>query len=192
MDRVPEDHTGGMICGTRGRTSALAGVALSATLLLAACSTSGSDGASAGSRTASPAAVADGPLADLGFTAQTVDGTAFDGRQLAGKPTVLWFWAPWCATCRAQSGGVQALAEKYAGRVNVVGVGGLDSSDAIVDYAREVTGPIQLIDPEGKLWRHFGIRAQSSYLVLDGTGHIKEQGYLDDPVLAAVVRGLVA
>ena len=34
-----------------------------------------------------------GPAA-LEFQGGTVDGAAFDGRELAGAPTVLWFWAP--------------------------------------------------------------------------------------------------
>jgi thiol-disulfide isomerase/thioredoxin len=46
-------------------------------------------------------------LADLlNFTARTVTGATFDGRRLSGKPVVLWFWAPWCPTCRAQAGWV--------------------------------------------------------------------------------------
>lgn len=30
----------------------------------------------------------------LGFTATTLDGSTLDTATLAGKPTVLWFWAP--------------------------------------------------------------------------------------------------
>ena len=37
--------------------------------------------------------------AALAFRATTVDGTAFAGAELAGKKTVLWFWAPWCTVC---------------------------------------------------------------------------------------------
>ncbi len=190
-----------MTLGTHRRTSALAGLALASALLLGACSTADSTVADANASGSSSGAhqtdatgsdAADGPVADLGFTGQTVDGESFEGASLADKPTVLWFWAPWCSTCRAQSAGVQALAEEYDGRVNVVGVGGLDDSSAIVDYAREVPGPLQLVDPDGAIWRHFGVRAQSSYLVLDADGHVLENGYLDDQVLADLVSNLVA
>lgn len=30
----------------------------------------------------------------LAFRGSTVDGAAFDGAELAGRPVVLWFWAP--------------------------------------------------------------------------------------------------
>ena len=37
----------------------------------------------------------------LTFTATTVSGTAFNSKVLLGnKPSVLWFWAPWCAICQ--------------------------------------------------------------------------------------------
>jgi thiol-disulfide isomerase/thioredoxin len=59
------------------------------------------------------------------FTGDTLEGSSFDGAQLAGKPAVLWFWAPWCPTCRAQAPAVSRLAERYEGDVNVLSVGGL-------------------------------------------------------------------
>ena len=186
-----------MILRTHRRTSALAGLALGTALVLGACSTAGSTvsdtsaGAGSGSGSGAAAAV-DGPVADLAFTGETLAGESFNGEQLAGKPTVLWFWAPWCSTCRAQSPGVQALAKKYDGRVNVVGVGGLDDTSAIVDYASGLEGPLHLIDPDGAIWRHFGVRAQSSYLVIDADGRVRENGYLDDQVLADLVSDLVA
>lgn len=124
------------------------------------------------------------------FTGETLEGATFDGRTLAGKPTVLWFWAPWCPTCRAQAPGVSRLAEQYDDRVNVVGVGGLSDATDIRDFAAQVEGPLHLIDVDGALWRHFGVRAQSTYLVLDATGGIVADGYLDDPVLAAQVAEL--
>lgn len=128
----------------------------------------------------------------LGFTGETIDGSSFDGKQLAGKPTVFWFWAPWCPTCRAQAPGVSRIAEEYDGRVNVVGVGGLSSAADIRDFASQVDGPLHLIDEEGALWRHFGVQAQSTYLVLNAEGAIVADGYLDDHVLAAQVDELAS
>ncbi|MDH2393959.1 redoxin family protein, partial [Streptomyces sp. HNM0663] len=32
-----------------------------------------------------------------------MDGKPFDAKTLAGKPAVLWFWAPWCPTCKGQA-----------------------------------------------------------------------------------------
>ncbi len=126
------------------------------------------------------------------FSAETVAGEAFDGAALAGKPTVLWFWAPWCPTCRAQIEGVSTLADANAGTVNVVGVGGLDESAAIDDFADDVSSQevVQLSDPDGGVWRHFGVTTQSSYVVVDAGGAIVSQGYLDDDELVSVVADL--
>ena len=64
----------------------------------------------------------------LDFSAETVAGDAFKGASLAGKPAVLWFWAPWCPTCRGQIDGVSALVDEYGDKVAFVGVGSLDQA----------------------------------------------------------------
>lgn len=163
------------------RVRTVAGLVLAAVLLLAGCGTPDGGGGDS-SASADPGR--------LSFSAVTVDGATFDGPELAGKPAVLWFWAPWCPTCRAQAGGVTRLAEEYAGRVNVIGVGGLGDVEDIRAYARQVDGPVQLIDPEGAVWRHFGVTAQSTYVVLDAEGAVVASGYLDDHVLADKVAEL--
>ncbi len=166
------------------RFKTIAAAVLGAVLVLSSCSAQGDDSAPADTS----ATAVDG--ADLSFTGETLAGEAFDGAELAGKPAVLWFWAPWCPTCRAQAGGVSALAQKYGDDVNVVGVGGLAAPGDIEEFARTVDGPTHLVDPEGAIWRHFGVTAQSTYLVIDGDGQILADGYLDDPVLAEKVAEL--
>lgn len=127
----------------------------------------------------------------LEFSAQTLDGKEFDGAQLAGTPTVLWFWAPWCPTCHAQVSGVEAVAAEYDGKVNVVGVGGLSDAADIRDFAEGVAGPTHLIDEEGSVWKHFGIAAQSTYVLLDAEGTVIKDGYLDNEALEKAVAELV-
>ncbi len=132
-----------------------------------------------------------GEQVDLAFTGETLGGATFDGAQLEGKPAVLWFWAPWCPTCRAQAPAVSELATTYSGEVSVVGVGGLADEADIRDYADGVEGPTHLIDPDGVLWRHFKVTAQSTYVVVDADGTLVTEGYLDDGVLARTVADLV-
>lgn len=162
------------------RSRTVIGLLLATILLLSGCAATAEEtGDGSGSGTGS-----------LDFTGERLDGTAYDGRQLAGKPTVLWFWAPWCPTCQAQVGQVEEIAEKYAGRVNVVGVGGLADPADIKDFASQVDGPVHLIDEEGGTWRHFGVTAQSTYVVLDADGVVVIEGYLDDDELSAQVAEL--
>jgi thiol-disulfide isomerase/thioredoxin len=159
-----------------------------ALLALAGCAGEGPGGATGGASASQESQA----TADLAFVGETADGTRFSGEQLVGKPAVLWFWAPWCPTCRAQSAGVTRLAQQYAGQVNVVGVGGLGDVRDIRDYAGQVDALTHLIDPEGALWRHFGVTAQSTYVVLDANGIVVAEGYLDDRALAEMVAELAA
>ncbi len=188
----------------------LAPAAVVLALVLSGCGTAGTADTAGDPASGSTAAATDGPstagepapdeaevastqvAAPYDFTAETVGGEAFDGAVLQGKPTVLWFWAPWCPTCRAQIDGVSTLAQANAGAVNVVGVGGLDESAAIDDFADDVPSEevVQLSDPDGGVWRHFGVTTQSSYVVLDAEGATVAQGYLDDDELVSVVADL--
>lgn len=179
--------------GALTSTRRLAGLVALLVLLVSACGTgepnatadetATDDTSTSTSKTAVPAV--------LDFTSETVDGEPFDGATLVGKPTVFWFWAPWCPTCRAQISGVGELAETYGDEVNVVGVGSLDEREAIEGFAAEVSPEVTLLaDPDGAVWREFGVTAQSTYLVLDEAGTEQASGYLDDAELAALVEDL--
>ncbi len=165
------------------RLKIFAGLLLAAMLAVSGCAGFGNDTQS-GSRSSSSAV-------SLEFTGQDLAGKPYDGERLAGKPTVLWFWAPWCPTCRAQAGRVETIAQEYAGRANVVGVGGLAEASDIRDFARQVEGPTHLIDEGGAIWRHFHVTAQSTYVILDADGGVVSEGYLDDDALSAQVAELV-
>jgi len=176
-------------------------------LLLASCATdtaaeppaagptsSGSGDADADARVTGTASRAAGTevAAVYDFSGTTIDGGSFEGSSLQGAPAVLWFWAPWCPTCRGQVDGVTALAERHDGEVSVIGVGGLDDAGAIADFAEEHDmGIPHLQDPDGAVWRHFGITAQSAYVVLDADGVVVAEGSLGDEELAAEVAELV-
>lgn len=123
---------------------------------------------SASARASSPAATT--IPASLQFTGTTVDGRPFDGATLAGKPVLLWFWAPWCPTCRGQVDDVQAVARDYSDRVTVLGVGSLDDAKAIERFAADAPGMTHLSDDSGAVFRHFQITQQSSFVLLDRRG----------------------
>ncbi|MET8153775.1 peroxiredoxin family protein [Actinoplanes sp. NPDC049668] len=139
------------------------------------------------SSTTGPAATGTAPSATgavpstLAFTARTVSGAEFDGATLAGRPTVLWFWAPWCPTCAGQAKGVKATAEQLAGKVNVVGVGGLDDESAMRRFIGEwkLDGVPHLSDEAGAVWRKFAVTSQSTFVLLDSRGAVVHKGVLN-------------
>ncbi len=167
-----------------GAMRPLAVLSLLMSIFLAACGTAVTESAD---KVTSGAGI---PVS-LDFAAQTVAGEGFEGSSLAGKPTVFWFWAPWCPTCRSQIPAVSDLAQEHGDAVNVVGVGSLDDGEAIAGFADQVGADVvQLADPEGAVWRHFAVTAQSTYLVLDADGNQVAKGYLDDAELADMVDQL--
>lgn len=109
--------------------------------------------------------------ASLRFTGTTTTGQEFDGADLRGRPVLLWFWAPWCPTCRSQLPEVNELATTYQGKLQVVAVGSLDSADAISGFADDIDpDTVRLSDTQGSIWKHFRVTEQSSYVVLDAEG----------------------
>lgn len=119
-------------------------------------------------------------VADLDFRMATLDGSTFEGQSLAGKPAVLWFWAPWCPTCAAEAPQVNAAAKKYAGKLAVVGVAGLGEVDAMREFVKQtgVDAMPHLADEQGQVWRSFKVRAQSTFVLLDASGAVVYSGYL--------------
>ena len=128
----------------------------------------------------------------LRFTAKTLDGTAFSAAELAGRPVVLWFWAPWCATCASQAWTVAEIAPKYRDTVPIVGVAGLGEQRAMKDFVSEfdLAGTPQLDDRAGALWRRFEVVEQSTFLVIDRDGKVVHQGFLDGADLTRRVAAL--
>ena len=80
------------------------------------------------------------------------DGDPVALRDLKG-PMVINLWASWCGPCERELPKYQEFAQKYAGKVDVLGV---DWQETREDAARElaadsgVTYPL-VTDPEGKL-----------------------------------------
>ena len=140
--------------------------------------------------TAAPIAVP----ATLKFSGKTLDGQAFDATTLAGKPTILWFWAPWCATCASEAQSIRDLQEEYGSRLSFLGIAGMGANAEMHQFVKdlEVGNVTHLDDGAGKIWKKFKITEQSLYVVLDRTGKKLSTGYLDDLQLTTQVKALVA
>jgi peroxiredoxin len=117
----------------------------------------------------------------LAFTGRTVGGRTFNGASLAGKPTVLWFWTPWCPLCHGQVPDVQDASRRFGAKVNVVGVGGLDGADPIRTFVSEQHIDMfpNVSDTSGAVWKHFEVTQQGTYVLIDAKGKIQHRGYLD-------------
>lgn len=137
---------------------------------------------------------AGGAAADtLRFTGTALDGQPFEGSQLTGKPTILWFWEPSCAKCRAQSPETLMTADLYEGEINVVGIAGTGGAAHLNEFISS-TGTRQLrhlTDPDRRIWQRFGATRPGTYALLDATGRVLARDADLDGRLAKEVAPLV-
>jgi thiol-disulfide isomerase/thioredoxin len=143
----------------------LAAAALAVGLIaLAGCS--GDPGGNAGSSSdASSSALPS-------FSTVTLDGAEFTSAELEGRPSVLWFWAPWCSTCDAESPEIAAAAAELGPDVEIIGVGALGplfDAEAFVEF-NELQGVRHLFDEEADVWAKFGVLAQPAFAFINSDG----------------------
>jgi thiol-disulfide isomerase/thioredoxin len=157
-----------------GRALAAAAVL---SLLAVACGTSSPTGVGdefGAGPAAEPESLEDS-LAQVFSGASTLDGANFDGAELAAGPVVLWFWAPWCTSCRAEGPRVAEVAEAYAGTVRVIGVPGRGQVQAMHQFVDDTgTGALEhVVDDDGSIWTAFGVFGQPAFAFLDGSDEIE-------------------
>lgn len=132
----------------------------------------------------------------LTFTAKTVEGKKFASKVLANKkPTVFWFWAPWCAICKNESANLVAAAEQYKGKVNFVGIGALGNQAEMQEIVTHTGTSVftNLNDADGKLWNRFGVVIQPTLIFVDAKGKITSKvGPSDEEFLQKKLVALTA
>ncbi len=115
------------------------------------------------------------PLPDLVYT--TLDGADFPILSIEGQPTVVNFFASWCAPCRAEMPDFEEVHLATAGEVAFIGV---NTRETDIDSARDVvedtgvTYTILLGDDGGpnSLYQHvtdLGVMPTTAFIDADGT-----------------------
>lgn len=132
------------------------------------------------------------PAALIGAT--TIDGDPFDANTLAGRPTVAWFWAPWCVICRGEAPDVAEIAARYADRVNFVGIAGRGEAPEMRDFVSDTgtEGITHLDDSSGDIWASYEIYAQPAYAFITDDGRLETYvGSLGGDGLAEIIDKLI-
>jgi len=128
-------------------------------------------------------------------TGETLAGEPFDLRALRGDVVVVNFWGSWCAPCRVEAAGLQAVhMETKRDGVAFVGVNIRDARDKARAFERSfgVTYP-SLYDPEGRValaFRETPPVTTPATLVLDRRGRVAV--VLRKAVLPADLRPVIA
>lgn len=108
------------------------------------------------------------------FTLATLDGDAFELRSVVGEPTVLNFFASWCAPCRAELPEFQEVSLDARERgVNFLGINTRETDAEAASDLLAVTGvtyPVALGD-DGRLFEEVGGLAMptTAFVSADGT-----------------------
>lgn len=125
----------------------------------------------------------------LRFSASLIGGGEYDADALAGKPTVLWFWAPWCPNCNREASSIEAAAQEFGDDVNFVGVAWTGSEAEFQEFVddHELSFP-QVSDDPGVIFERFGVAYQPA-LVIVGTDGSTElvAGSIDDTLLHQII-----
>ena len=94
-----------------------------------------------------------------GFTLVTANGRRWSLRARRGHIVLLDFWASWCEVCRADTPVLRTFAQRYAGRIDVVGIDWREPQAALFGFVQRfsLTYP-NLRDGSGLVARAYGLR----------------------------------
>lgn len=179
----------------RGRTARVA-LAAAAAVILAGCGGSEEDGAAAEqgapADTTSIAADDVGSAADPGHTVEhdaahaavlpsldvvrmsTGEKVDLQSMHVAGKPTLLWFWAPHCTVCRAEAPELLEFEKEHGKDIAVLGIGAQDDLEQAEGFISDTSteGLDMIWDASGKTWLHWKVTNQPTVIVLDKNGKV--------------------
>ncbi len=112
--------------------------------------------------------------------AATLDGTPLDVPNRDGRPAVIYFWASWCAICKAMQSSIRSLAQDTP-LVSVALLSG-DETGVREYVKREGFDVPVVLDQDGAIGRDYGLRGVPAVFVLgpDGTIRFSTIGYTSE------------
>lgn len=135
--------------------------------------------ATMGNQTESPPTPLAAPaigVAAPNFSAKASDGSVITKADIAGKPTLMVFFASWCPHCQAEAPKLKALAEANPGlKVVAIGVGYNDTQKGIWDFQSKFSLPFPTYDDGGKAASVYGITSYPTLVSVDKNGMIADR-----------------
>jgi thiol-disulfide isomerase/thioredoxin len=107
----------------------------------------------------------------LQFTGTTLSGAPFNGATLQGKPSVLWFWTPWCPFCNSEAPGLSRVAAANPA-VTFVGIAARSDVGAVQNFVSKYNlNFTNLNDADGSIWARYNVPWQPAWVFYraDGT-----------------------
>jgi peroxiredoxin len=108
------------------------------------------------------------------FALQNLAGQSVNIKDFQGKPTILNFWATWCAPCQLEMPLLQSRYDQYDGELEVVGINNGENRQDIQSFVDEMTLTFEvLIDPKTEIQQLFQVRGYPTTLFIDRDGIIR-------------------
>jgi peroxiredoxin len=127
------------------------------------------------------------------FELHDLEGRTWTAASLAGRTTVLYFFAPWCGVCAASSPQLRWFDRWSGDDVQIVMVG-LDWSNEseLAAYAARHELSMPILAGGAQIAADYRIRGYPTYYVIDRSGRIARRsiGYTTAPGLWLRTRGL--
>ncbi len=137
-----------------------------------------------------PAARAEPP----DFRLPLLGGGTLSSDDLRGSPVVLNFFASWCGPCIREMPALQAMAERYKGKVHFIGATFNDRREAAKDVLEQtgVAYPAAFDPTMSDLAYDYGVRVMPTTFFIDADGNLVERkdGEISEVQLPAVIERL--
>ena len=89
------------------------------------------------------------------------------------KPTLLVFWASWCASCNAEVPRLKKLAQRAGEGLDIISISlDTDRSKAQAFIDRHQPGYPVVLDPQMQLTDELGTKGTPYFVLIDGSGTI--------------------
>lgn len=119
---------------------------------------------------ASPVAGATAP----DFKVMAKDGSTLTKADLAGKPTLMVFFASWCPHCQVEAPRIKDIAAKNPDvQVVFIGVSDRETTDDIYNFQQKFDLPMPMYADGGKAASAYGVSSYPTLMAVDKSGVIK-------------------
>ncbi len=110
------------------------------------------------------------------FSAKASDGSTITKADIAGKPTLMVFFASWCPHCQAEAPKLKALAEANPDlKLVFLGVGDRDTQKDIWAFQSKFSLPVPTYDDGGKAASVYGVTSYPTLVSVDKNGMISDR-----------------
>lgn len=122
---------------------------------------------------------------------------AFDGsdvhlESLQGKPTLVYFWAPWCSVCKVSMPNLQDFYDKHNQEVNVLAIAlSYESQEEVTEFMSQKAYTFDAVLGDNSVAQKFKIQGFPTYYFLDENNKVvsKSMGYTSE--IGMTIRSFV-